>query len=60
MTQLLLAWCQSKVNEAKDSWASGAYQTEVQNAYAVGNVTAFGEILELDSETLNGVLDKDE
>ncbi len=44
---------------AKDSWASGSFENVVDNARAIGNVTAFGEILEIDEILLNGVLDNE-
>ena len=51
VTLLLFRWCELQVKAAKDNWASGSFESVVENARAIGNVTAFGEILEID-ETL--------
>lgn len=48
-----------QVKAAKDNWASGSFENVVENARAIGNVTAFGEILEIDETLLNGVLEND-
>ena len=57
---LLRRWCSQQVETAKDNWVRGRYITQSEHDKAIGNATAFGEILDMDIDTLNGALDNGE
>jgi hypothetical protein len=59
VTRLLFRWCEEQIELTKDSWVAGKFETSVENARAQGNATAFGEILEINEDILNGILENE-